>query len=66
MSEAETSHEVLLERAAVHHQVDPDLLKGLLAIEKDFPDFSIFGSKAAFTRRVAAVLDAAIAKAVNE
>ena len=63
VSEAEPEYDVLLLRAAEHYEVDVDLLVSLLALERDYPDFSVFGSKAQFTRAVAAVLDAAVAKA---
>ena len=49
-------------KAATHYQLDVELLKALLELEKDFPDFTQFGSKASFSRRVASLLDAAAKK----
>jgi hypothetical protein len=57
VDEGISSNEALLAQAAAHFEVDVAVLKGLLALEAEFPDFSQFGSKAAFSRQVAAVLD---------
>lgn len=63
MTEVDPDNDALLAQAATHHEVDVELLRSLLALERDFPDFSQFGSKAQFTRAVTAVLDAAVSKA---
>lgn len=55
--DGESDAEDLLAIAASHNQVPVELLRQLLALEQEFPDFTQFGSKAGFTRRVAQLLD---------
>lgn len=47
----------LIDRSATHHGVPIDTLTALLALEKEFENFSVFGIKAEFSRRVARILD---------
>lgn len=61
----EDGEEDLMVRAAAHNQVPVEVLRELMGLESEFPDFTRFGSKAEFTRRVAAVLDAAAAQSSN-
>ncbi|APZ97612.1 hypothetical protein BWQ93_03260 [Sphingopyxis sp. QXT-31] len=49
----------LLQRAAARHGLPLAILQDLLALEGDFPDFTVHGAKSEFTRRVTALLDAA-------
>ncbi|HEX7855890.1 MAG TPA: hypothetical protein VF503_19565 [Sphingobium sp.] len=59
MSNQIEDDDALLEEAALRHGLDVDVLRNLLALEDDFPDFTVHGSKTEFARRVAAILDAA-------
>lgn len=49
----------LVRAAAQGAGVPPELVDRLLALESAFPDFTIYGSKTDFARRVAAILDEA-------
>lgn len=49
----------LVARAAQRNAVSPDMLEALLALETEFPDFTIPGERTKFGRRVAEILDAA-------
>jgi len=55
----EASAEALMARAAARNQISLGVLRELMALEREFPDFTQFGSKAAFARRVAQILDKA-------
>lgn len=54
----------LLARAAEAAGVTPALLEALLALDDDFPDFTVYGAKTNFSRKVAEILDAAAAEEV--
>lgn len=49
----------LLDQAASRNSVEAVMLRQLLALDEAFPDFTIYGTKTEFARRVAAILDAA-------
>jgi hypothetical protein len=53
----------LLNLAAERFGVPVDVLTALLELEDSFPNFSVFGAKAEFTRRVNAILDLGSSKA---
>jgi hypothetical protein len=50
----------LINQSAARHNVPADALEKLLALEASFENFSVFGSKADFTRQVARILDEAL------
>lgn len=49
----------LVAKAALRNGVQPDVLEALLALESTFANFSVFGSKAEFSRQVARIVDKA-------
>jgi len=49
----------LIARCASQNGVSADVLHALLALEVEFPDFTAWGSKSEFSRRVARLLDQA-------
>lgn len=54
----QTPNEVsLLVRVAQESGVSVELLEDLAALEKDVPDLNLWGAKAEFARKVAALLD---------
>ena len=57
----ETDPQALLAEVAVRADVPVDVISRLLGLESDFPDFTIYGSKTEFARRVARILDEASA-----
>lgn len=50
----------LIDRAASRAGIPVTVLQNLLALEEDFPDFTIHGSKTEFSRRIERILDAAV------
>lgn len=57
--EDETDPEALLAAVADRADVPVKVISSLLGLESDFPDFTIYGSKTEFARRVAGILDEA-------
>jgi hypothetical protein len=49
----------LIVRSATRNGAAPDVVQALIALEATFFDFTVFGSKANFARRVAQILDEA-------
>ncbi|MRX08132.1 hypothetical protein GJ697_09835 [Pseudoduganella sp. FT25W] len=47
----------LIETAARRFGVPTEVLSALLALEESFQNFTVFGTKAEFTRRVYTILD---------
>jgi len=52
-----TNEVSLLAKVAQESGVSVELLEDLAALEKDVPDLNLWGAKAEFARRVAALLD---------
>lgn len=52
-------HMHLIAEISERNNVDADVIKSLLNLERDFPDFTVFGSKTDFARRVNSVLNKA-------
>lgn len=55
----EQGHLDLIASISERNRVDPDMIKSLLNLERDFPDFTVFGSKTDFARRITAILNKA-------
>lgn len=55
----------IIERAAQRFGVPAEILLALLALEDSFQNFSVFGAKADFSRRITALLDDASSKAAK-
>lgn len=53
----------LIARCAQQNDVSPEVVRKLIALEAAFPDFTVWGSKAEFSRQVARLLDAATTEA---
>ena len=49
----------LLARCAEQNGVAPDVVVALMNLKEEFADFTVWGAKAEFARRVARILDAA-------
>ncbi|WP_349312740.1 hypothetical protein [Brevundimonas subvibrioides] len=55
----------LVRRAADQAGVSPEALQALLALEADFPDFTVPGERHRFSRQVGEILDRAAAKSLE-
>ena len=55
----------IIERAAQRFGVPVEILSALLALEDSFQNFSVFGAKADFSRRITTLLDDASSKAAK-
>jgi hypothetical protein len=55
-------HHKLIADAANKNGIAPELLEQLLNLEAEFTNFTLYGAKTDFSRRVAKILDEAAAK----
>tara|TARA_R110000744_G_scaffold353450_1_gene459812 strand:- start:242 stop:424 length:183 start_codon:yes stop_codon:yes gene_type:complete len=54
--------ESLVEQAAEENDVDPDVVRALMALEERFPDMAVWGSKAGLQRAIAKIIETHVSK----